>query len=273
MKIDDYLARIEYHGPTTPDLACLAAIHRQHLLQIAYENLDVQLERPLDFDIERIFDKIVRRRRGGWCYEMNGLLGWALEELGFSVMRMAGGVMRSQGGDETLGNHLVLAVELDQTYIVDVGLGNGLIEPTPLREGKIIQGFREFGLSRLDDGLWRFQNFPGAMPLDFDFEFVRADESLLSKSCEKLQKDPASMFRQNLICMRLHPEGTRFLLGRVLFTFVGAEATRRFLESADELGEVLTGVFGLEDFEIEKLWPRVVARHEEIVGAADPKPD
>ncbi len=57
MKIDDYLARIEYHGPTTPDLACLAAIHRQHLLQIAYENLDVQLERPLDFDIERIFDR------------------------------------------------------------------------------------------------------------------------------------------------------------------------------------------------------------------------
>jgi N-hydroxyarylamine O-acetyltransferase len=262
MKIDEYLERIDYHGPRTPDLECLGAIHQQHLLQIAYKNLDVQLGRPLDFDIDRIFDKIVRRRRGGWCYEMNGLLGWALEELDFDVMRMS-------GGDEMLGNHLVLAVQLDQTYIADVGLGNGMIEPTPLREGKFSQGFREFELSRLKDGHWRFRNFPGAMPLDFDFAFVRSDESVLAACCEKLQKDPESMFRQNLLCMRLHPEGARFLLGRILFTFSGVEPTRRVLESPDELSDVLTRVFDLEDFEIARLWPRVLARHEEILSAVE----
>ena len=266
MKIDDYLTRIDYRGPRTPDFACLSAIHQQHLLHISYENLDVQLGRPLDFDIARIFDKIVERRRGGWCYEMNGLLGWALEELGFDVMRMAGGVMRSHAGDETLGNHLVLAVQLDETYIADVGLGNGLILPTPLREGKFSQGFREFELSRLDEGFWRFQNFSGAMPPDFDFDFTRADESLLASTCENLQADSESMFRQNLICMSLHPEGARFLLGRVLFTFKGLESTRRVLDSADELSEVLTKVFDLREFEIETLWPKVVARHEEISG-------
>lgn len=91
MKLHDYLARIEYRGPLATDLACLSAIHRQHLLAIPYEDLDVQLGRPLDLDPERIFEKIVTGRRGGWCYEMNGLLCWALREIGFEVQRMVGG--------------------------------------------------------------------------------------------------------------------------------------------------------------------------------------
>ena len=65
MKLDDYLARIDYHGSLTPDLACLTEIHRQHLLHIPYEDLDVQLRRTVDLDSRRIFEKIVGRRRGG----------------------------------------------------------------------------------------------------------------------------------------------------------------------------------------------------------------
>ena len=94
MKLDDYLARIEYRGPVAPDLACLTAIHRQHLLTIPYLDLDVQLGRLVYLDPERFFEKIVAGRRGGWCYEMNGLLCWALREIGFEVTRMVGGVGR-----------------------------------------------------------------------------------------------------------------------------------------------------------------------------------
>ena len=89
MKVEDYLERIGYHGPVAPNLECLQAVHRRHVLAISYENLDVQLQRPVDFDEERIFEKMVVRRRGGWCYEMNG----------FDVMRMSGAVMRSIHGD------------------------------------------------------------------------------------------------------------------------------------------------------------------------------
>lgn len=66
MKLDDYLARIEYQGPVAPTLSCLTEIHRQHLLTIPYEDLDVQLGRALNLDIQRTFEKIVVRRRGGW---------------------------------------------------------------------------------------------------------------------------------------------------------------------------------------------------------------
>ncbi len=270
MNLAEYLKRIDYEGPVTPDLDCLNEIHRRHLLSIPYENLDVQLRRPLDFDLERIFEKIVHRRRGGWCYEMNGLLGWALREIGFDVMRMTGGVMRKERGDDTLGNHLVLNVNLDEPYVADVGLGNGLVEPIPLREGRFTQGDRAFRLELLEDGLWRFHNADGAIPPDFDFEFAPADEALLEKSCESLQSDPESMFRQNLICQRLRPEGIALLLGRVLILFDESGTEKKILDSAEALGETLSSVFGLRDGEMLDVWPDVVARHEALFGEATP---
>jgi N-hydroxyarylamine O-acetyltransferase len=264
MKLDDYLARIGFNGQPKPDLECLSAIHRQHLLQIPYENLDVQLGRPLDLEIERIFDKLVHQHRGGWCYEMNGLLGWALSEIGFDVMRMSGGVMRSVGGDEMLGNHLVLAVQLDRPYIADVGLGNGLVEPVPLESGPITQEYRECSFEEIEDGYWRFRNFPGALPLDFDFRYEPADESVLSETCQRLQSDPESKFMQNLLCMRLHPDGTRFLVGKMLFTFSGLESSRQLLDSPEALRGTLSTIFGLHDIPVAELWPRVVARHAQL---------
>ena len=266
MKLADYLTRIDYQGPVTPDRDCLEAIHRQHLLNIPYENLDVQFQRPLDLDLERIFEKIVHRRRGGWCYEMNGLLDWALRQIGFDVMRMTGAVTRKERGDETLGNHLVLNVNLDEPYLADVGLGNGLIEPIPLRQGRFGQGQRQFRLEALGGAFWRFHNAASAIPPDFDFIFAPADEALLAKSCDSLQSDPESMFRQNLICQRLQPDGFHLLLGRVLIYFTQPRSTKTILNSAEELSESLWNIFGLKDAEMQDLWPEVVARHEVLFG-------
>jgi N-hydroxyarylamine O-acetyltransferase len=72
MDLQAYFDRIGFAGPARPDLATLRAIHRAHLLAVPYENLDVQLGRPVTLDPAHAFDKIVRRRRGGWCYEMKG---------------------------------------------------------------------------------------------------------------------------------------------------------------------------------------------------------
>ena len=65
MNIEDYLQLIRFSGEVTPDLTTLKAVHRQHLLNIPYENIDVQLQRPLDLNIDRIYNKIVERGRGG----------------------------------------------------------------------------------------------------------------------------------------------------------------------------------------------------------------
>jgi N-hydroxyarylamine O-acetyltransferase len=265
-KLHEYLARIGYEGPVRPDLACLKSLHRQHLLSISYENLDVQLERPLDLDPQRIFEKIVQQRRGGWCYEMNGMLQWALTEIGFDVMRMNGGVMRKEQGDPTMGNHLVLCVNLDEPYMADVGLGDGLLEPIPLRADNFTQGNLAYSLEPLEDDLWRFHNHEGRIPPNFDFRYRPADEDLFAEKCAELQSDPESIFVQNLICQRQRPDGVYILLGRVLSHITSDGVQRTLLNSPEELRDTLAAVFDLRDPQADDLWPRVVERHEALFG-------
>ncbi len=130
-----YCDRIGYGGPLRPDLATLDGLHRAHALAIPFENLDVQLGTPPTMDPDAAFAKLVTARRGGWCYEHNGLFARALTALGFDVTRMSGGVMRSAMGDTTLGSHLCLRVDIDGTaYLTDVGFGGTLLAPLELRQ-------------------------------------------------------------------------------------------------------------------------------------------
>lgn len=261
--LDAYLARIGYDGPRTVSQETLAAIHKSHAFSIPYENIDVYLGRPVDQDIVRIFDKIVRSGRGGWCYELNGLLGWALGELGFSVTRHCSGVMSAERGESAMGNHLALSVDLDGRWLVDTGLGDGLATPIPWREGRFRQGTRMVRLEHLSGNRWRYHNHEGAMPPDYDLDLEPGDEARLAAVCADLQSDPTSIFRQNLICQRMSAAGTWMLLGRMLF-FKGAVPTQHLIESENELMEVLTARFGITLPDITGLWPKVLARHEEL---------
>ena len=140
MKLEAYLNRIGHYGPVRPDLDCLRKVHLGQVLSVPYENIDVQLGHPLDQDIERIFHKVVVKERGGWCFELNGLLGWALREIGFDVQRVSAGIRRDERGDVAFGNHLILLVRLEQPYLADHGMGDGLRQPIPLVSGKHPQG-------------------------------------------------------------------------------------------------------------------------------------
>ena len=265
MQLAAYLERIGVAGSVENDLSSLQALHRAHLHGITYENLDVQLGRPADLDIERIYRKIVEERRGGWCYEMNGLLGWALAEAGFEITRMVGGVMASLAGEASMGSHLVLRAQLDEPYLLDVGLGDGLLEPIPIREGSHQHAGRAFRLEALEEeGRWRFHNHEGCPPPNFDFRFETADETRLAEVCEKLRTDPSSLFVQTLMCIRMDPGGgTKHLVGRVL-ALPGKEKT--ILPDADAFLDVLDDHFELRDPAFGDLWPRVCARHEEMFG-------
>ena len=91
----------------------------------------------------------------------------------------------------------------------------------------------------------------------------------MAQTCETLQSDAESMFRQNLICFRAHPAGSTMLLGRLLVDSTAEGTTRTLLNSAQELIDTLTRVFGLSDAENADLWPHVVSRHDALFGDAD----
>lgn len=264
MRLARYLNRIGYSGSQKPTFETLKAITRAHVLAVPFEDLDVQLGRPLNTDVEAAYDKIVERRRGGWCYEMNGVMGWALAEMGFDVMRMGAGVRRDLQGDFAFGNHLCLRVECEGTWLVDVGFGGSLTGPFPLGEHARKESPYNVALTPTDDGCWRFSEDAGEGPFTFDFRPEAADETLLDKRCQYLQSDPKSPFVQTLVAQRRRPKEHVILRGRTL-TIVGdgGKATS-LLQSADEMMDVLVSVFGLDEPGMRTLWPRICERHEAL---------
>lgn len=260
-----YLDRIGFSGLVKPDLATFRAIHRAHALSLVYENLDVQFKTPVTRSPAAAFDKIVVRRRGGWCYEMNGLLGAALEEAGFAVTRLAGAVMRDIKGDQVIGNHLVLLVTIDgESWIGDVGFGDGLIDPVRLAEGSIAGNPLDCRIECLSGGWWRYVNDTRTGGPSFDFNPGISDETLLEARCEFLQRDPASPFVQNAVAQRWSGDVHLSLRGRVLRTLSSTNDERRLINSADEYVETLRTVFTIDLPEAGKLWPAICRRHDEI---------
>ena len=267
MQIDEYLKRIRYRGPLHPDLASLTALHRAHLRAIPYENLDVQLGRPVTIERPQIFEKIVRNRRGGWCYEINGLFGWALAELGFRVTRSAGAVLREMAGDDAIGNHLVLKVELEEgLYLADVGFGEGSLDPIRVIPGGFASEGFEFALSRQDDGWWRLHNHKSGSAASFDFNLEPADESLLAAKCDWLQTSQQSIFVQNATHQRPTEKGLCVLRGRVLRVLTPREHTDRLIAYEGEYVALLDEIFDLRLPEAAELWPKICARHEALFG-------
>ncbi len=266
MKVDAYLARIGYSGPLRHDHATLTALHRAHLRAIPYENLDVQFGRPVTIERGPIFEKIVVNRRGGWCYEMNGLFGWALGELGFKVMRSAGSVMREERGAAD-PNHLVLKVELEEgVYLADVGFGDGSRDPIRIVPGPFASHGFEFALSRQDGGWWRMHNHKAGGAASFDFDLKPADEAALAVTCARLQTAADSPFVQNAVLQRHADKGIWMMRGRVLREVTPQEQKDYLVDSAEEYVSVLSEVFALDLPEAASLWPKICARHEALLA-------
>ena len=264
MNLQAYLERVGFHGKPRVDFATLAAIHRGHLLHSPYENLDTQLGRAVGFDLPTIFTKLVTQQRGGWCYEMNGLLEWALTSIGFKITRMAGGVGRAQMGDGVVGNHLVLRVDLDRPYIADVGFGDGMLEPIPLLAAQIRQRQSEFALESIGNDWWRFHNDPRGGAPSFDFQLRTASQVLFEEKCSWLQSDAQSTFVQNALCFRQLPDSIALLRGKVLIHYGAQGNTQQTLASADAYAATLRDTFGIDLPEAKALWPKIEARHQEV---------
>jgi N-hydroxyarylamine O-acetyltransferase len=127
---DLYLARIGLNSRPSIDLAGLAELQLAHLRTVPFENIDVYDGTPVRTDLAWSIDKVVNRRRGGWCFEVNGAFGALLDALGFDVTMLGAAVLLA--GPNAIVDHLTLEVSLDRSYLVDVGFGNSFISPLDL---------------------------------------------------------------------------------------------------------------------------------------------
>jgi N-hydroxyarylamine O-acetyltransferase len=123
MDVDAYLDRLGVEWPAAADLATLRHLQERHVATVAFENLSVHLGEPVELAEEALFAKIVERRRGGFCYELNGLFAALLRELGYDASLHAAQVFRPDGSLGPPLDHAAIVVELDEPWLVDVGFG------------------------------------------------------------------------------------------------------------------------------------------------------
>ena len=264
MDISAYLDRIHYQGPRLPTRQVLFDVHQAHLRAITYENLDIHLGRTLTLDISHMFDKIVTQHRGGWCYEMNGLFAWALSELGFSVTLLASAVNREQLGEKAERNHLILLVQLEQPYLVDVGFGNGFVQPLPLKSGRYQQGFLTYELSQ-NDTCWFFLNHQYGGP-GYDFTLQPQAFHDFADKCHELQTDPDSGFVRVVVCHRFTPSGLLTLRGAVLRTITDTGVRDETIRDEATYRHIIRKQFDLQlsEEDIAILWQIVWQKHQRI---------
>ena len=245
MNLGAYLDRIRFVQPLRTDAATLRALHRAHMLSVPFENLDIHAGRRIELSLPRLYDKIVRRRRGGFCYELNGLFAWALSEMGFWVQLHSARVCGADGPGAEF-DHLVLQVFAERNWLVDVGFGDSFLEPLRLEEGAISEqqsiGYRlsqsdnDWTLHRRDpDGDWQRQ---------YLFTLVPRSLSDFDARCAWHQTDPRSHFTRNRICTLPTENGRITLSGMRLITTRNGVRDERELDRA-EYSAMLNDRFGI----------------------------
>lgn len=264
-----YLKRIGITAPRRPTLHALRRIHRAHVGAIPYENLDIQLGRPIELGTDALHAKLVEGGRGGYCYEHNGTLAHALEGLGFDVRRVLGGVARETEGDGNWWNHMPLIVRFanGEEYLADAGIGTGFRDPLPIRDGSYRVGAFNFGVWNLGGEEWRCSIDPRVTNLTFDFTLTGRRPEEFRERCGELSTSPESPFVKTLTVQSPRENDMWVLRARTLTVFdpkLPEGKTVRVLDDAGAFADLLRGPFRLTlgKAELEALWAKAVEQHE-----------
>jgi N-hydroxyarylamine O-acetyltransferase len=243
-QLDRYLERIGATRPAAAEAAVLAALQLRHLRSVPFENLSIHLGEPIVLEPAALVDKLVERRRGGFCYELNGAFAALLSALGYQVTLLAARVH----GREGLGppfDHLALRVDIDatQTWLVDVGFGSFSHHPLRLDSQ-----------AEQPDPAGRFRITPTA---DGDLDVTRDGQPQyrieprprrlgdFEPTCWWHQTSPASHFTRSLVCSLLTAEGRVTLSDRALVETIGSQRHERILTSDAEVLDTYRARFGI----------------------------
>ncbi len=247
--IGSYFKRIQFDLCAKTDLATLRELHKQHVFSIPFENLDIHYGNPISLEPEKLFQKIIINKRGGYCFELNGLFQLLLEHLGFQVYSASARVLfDSEGVPPRSHRLLIVDLEKDQ-WLVDVGFGaNGLVEPIPLKVGVEHHQFKATYKLEPDQELgfifkakesqgWVSQyafSLERHLPIDFVFP------NYYHSHCAD------SMFTKKKICQLRTRQGKKRLIDRKLSISSNGQVHDTIAKDEDEYLKMLEKHFNIE---------------------------
>ena len=245
-----YLERIHFpsaEGSLKPSLHLLQRLHEAHLLTVPFENLSIHYGESIVLQEDKLFHKIVSQRRGGFCYELNGLFALLLQHFGFEVTLLSAGVANDAGIFGPEFDHMTLLIhQLEGTdWLADVGFGDSFRFPLRFEadteqediDGKKYRLQREnenqhasWVLQQLHENTWESQ-------YRFTLQPHKLDD--FTEMCHYQQTSPESHFTQKRICSLATPAGRITLSDLRLITKEEGQRSERMLASEKEYREVL----------------------------------
>lgn len=260
LDLTGYFDRINYGGPTSATLDVLQNLVTAHTRTIPFENLDPLMGVPVDdLGPQALSDKLVRRRRGGYCFEHNGLMGYVLAELGFRVRRFAGRVvwMRPPDAPRPAQTHTMLAVTFpgsQGSYLVDVGFG-GQTPPSPLRfeTGGVQQTTHEpYRLEDRGDGMVLQAQVRDDWQTLYEFTTQVRPQIDLTVGSWYTSTHPASHFVTGLMAATVTEDGRCNLSGATLAIHRADGTEKVLLEDAAAVVDTLADRFGIDVADVGK---------------------
>jgi N-hydroxyarylamine O-acetyltransferase len=248
MNKTEYLKRIGLREEQVlDDIESLRLLQRSHLVSVPFENLDIHWAYPIVLDVEKFYAKIVERRRGGFCYELNGLFETLLREIGFDTRLVSARVFNGTEHGPEFDHAAIIVTIDDEEYLSDVGFGAFSAEPLKFVEdveqidpnGSFVIRHREdgyFEVLKRDEGAWRseyiFRN--DEHPLD-DF----------AEMCDFQQYAPESHFRKGMLCSIMTETGRKTLTGASFIETNNGSKTETPMTSEEMFYELLSSEFAI----------------------------
>ena len=247
MDIQAYLNRINYHGPLEPTAETLRQLQVAHLLTVPFENLSIHAHEPIVLSDAALFEKIVTRRRGGFCYELNGLFAALLRSLGFEVAMLSAQVANADGDFGPDFDHMTLMVTTDERWLADVGFGDSFVEPLSLdKSDRHAQGNRAYRIMKDAERLVvQRSDSGGEWQPQYRFTLRPYQYSVYEDMCVYHQTSPSSHFTRGRICSRLAKRGRISLSEMRFITTENEDRHERTIASLQEYSEILRTEFGI----------------------------
>jgi N-hydroxyarylamine O-acetyltransferase len=247
MNIDAYLKRINYSGSLEPTAETLRALQVAHLFAVPFENLSIHAGEPIVLNEDALFGKIVENRRGGFCYEANGLFASLLRALGFEVAMLSAGVATRDGGFGPDFDHMTLMVTLAERWLVDVGFGDSFLEPLLLdSRDEQVQGTRAFRIIEDNSHLiLQRRDAGGDWVPQYRFTLQPHTFADYEQMCHFHQTSPESHFTKAPLCSLATADGRITLTGLRLITTSIQQRSEHPLADRDSFDDTLRDRFGI----------------------------
>ncbi|MEM6845522.1 MAG: arylamine N-acetyltransferase [Bacteroidota bacterium] len=245
-----YLNRIGYSGSREPRLAILQALQRAHLRHVPFENLDIHRQEEIRIDLDRFYDKIVRRKRGGFCFEVNGLFNELLKNLGFSTQFITCSVFSQPKQQFTpYFGHVAIVVHLEEDWLVDVGFGTNFPEPLKLdTETQQLQDRVYYQLIRLNAEETLLRRTIDQQEYIKMYKFKSEPQSLndFTEMCHYHQTSPESIFTQGKLCSLLTSHGRVTITDKTFIETINGKRVEKLVVNSRDFDRKLKDYFGIE---------------------------